>query len=269
MTQIHPTATIGDDVELGKSVEIGARCTITGAVRLGDGVRLIGDVYLTGPLTSGSGTVIYPYSCIGFPAQDVKFNLGDRTPGVVIGCDCTLREHVTIHGATHETQPTTLGDRAFLMVNAHIGHDTQVGSDVTLVNNVSLAGHVTLDDRVIVSGHSAIHQFVQVGHLAFIGGMIRVTCDAPPFAMIGRTNEITGVNVVGMRRAGYSNDLISGTRRAFREVFRSTLQRDEMLKTLDEMAADCDPVAQIAGFVRRATRPLCHGSQSRKNGSLV
>lgn len=263
MTQIHSSAAIGDDVELGKDVEIGPRCTITGRVRLGDGVRLLGDIYLSGPLTIGAGTMVYPYTCIGFPPQDVKVKPGDPTPGVVIGRDCILREHVTIHSASHETQPTTLGDRGFLMVNAHMGHDSQAGSDVTLVNNISLGGHSVVEDRVIIGGHAAIHQFVKIGFLTFVGGLVPLTNDAPPFAIIGRRNEVSGVNVVGMRRAGYSNETITQTRRAFREVFRANLPRDEILSVLDEIGADCEPAAQVATFIRNATRPLCHGKATR------
>ncbi len=263
MTQIHPSTMIGADVELGQDVEIGPRCTISGPVRIGDGVRLVGDIYLTGPITIGSGTTIYPNACIGFPPQDVKFKPGDKTPGVVIGRDCILRENVTIHAASHETLPTTLGDRAYLMVNAHMGHDSQAGSDVTLVNNVSLGGHSIVGDRVIIGGHSGIHQFVQIGYLAFVAGTIPVTCDVPPFAIIGRRNEVSGVNVVGMRRAGYPSDVITDTRRAFREVFRSTIPRDEMLDILDRIGAGCEPAAQVAAFIRNATRPICHGKLSR------
>jgi UDP-N-acetylglucosamine acyltransferase len=263
MTTIHSSAMIDKDVELAEGVEIGPRCTISGAVRLGEGVRLIGDVYLIGPLTIGSGTTIYPYTCIGFPPQDVKFKLGDKSPGVVIGRDCVLRERVSIHAASHETQPTTLGDRGFLMVNAHLGHDSQVGSDVTLVNNVSFGGHSIVADRVIVSGHTGLHQFVQVGYLAFIASLLPVTCDVPPFAMIGRKNEVMGVNVVGMRRAGYSNETITQMRRVFRKVFRVNIPRKEMLDILDEIGVECEPAAQVATFIRGATRPICHGKQAK------
>ncbi len=263
MPQIHPSSTVGPEVELGEGIEIGPRCTVSGRVRLGDGVRLIGDVYLNGPLTVGPGTTVYPFACIGFPPQDVKFKLGDPTPGVVVGANCTIREHVTVHAATHPTDPTTIGDRVFMMVNAHAGHDVQMGNDVVLVNNTSLGGHCIVGDRVTLGGHTAIHQFVRVGRFAFLSGGLAATCDVPPFSLMARRNEVSSVNVIGMRRNGFSNDEITGTRLAFRKVFRNTLQRTEMLAILDDIGQDCAPVAEVAEFIRNAKRPICHGLLGR------
>lgn len=268
MAFIHPSAVISDETELGENVEIGPRCTLAGRVRLGDGVRLLGDVYVQGPVTIGADTIVYPFACLGFPGQDVKFKPGDPTPGVVVGSNCTLREHVTIHSATHKEIPTTIGDRVFMMVNAHAAHDTRVGNDVTMVNNSCLGGHVTVADRVTLGGSAAVHQFVRVGRLAFIGGLVPATCDVPPFALLGYKNEISSLNLIGMRRAGYSNDEITLTRRAYREVFRTTVPRERMLEILDEIGSNCAPVAEIAAFIRTATRPLCHGSQSRQSAAF-
>jgi len=269
MAEIHPSALVGKEVELGEHVEIGPRCTVKGAVKLGDGVRLVGDVYLQGPLTIGAGTIVYPFACLGFPPQDIKFKLGDPTPGVVIGKNCTIREHVTIHAATHAEIPTTVGDRVFMMINAHAGHDARIGSDVILVNNVSLGGHTVVEDRVTLSGNCAIHQFVRIGKFAFIGGLVALTCDVPPFALIANKNEFTSINVIGMRRAGFSNEAITATRRAFREAFRTTLPREQILEILDRIGAGCEPVADIAAFVRSAKRPICHSVNSGVQDSTV
>ncbi|MBX3322784.1 MAG: acyl-ACP--UDP-N-acetylglucosamine O-acyltransferase [Phycisphaeraceae bacterium] len=269
MAFVHPTASIGSDVELGNNVHVGPACNLEGRVRLGDDVHLVGNVYLRGPLTIGPGTTIYPFACIGFPGQDVKFKIGDPTPGVVIGRNCTLREHVTIHAATHATLPTTIGDRVFMMVNSHAGHDAQVGSDVVFVNNASLGGHSIIADRVTLSGHSAVHQFVRVGRLAFISGCLGVSCDVPPFCVAYDTNRIASINRIGMRRAGMSVDEITATRRAFRAVFRRVVSRTEMLATLDALAASSPAVAEIAEFVRTAKRPICGGpgKPSRRNAT--
>lgn len=269
MAEIHPSALVGKEAELGDDVEIGPRCTLKGAVKLGDGVRLIGDVYLQGPITIGAGTVIYPFACLGFPPQDIKIKLGDPTPGIVIGKNCTIREHVTVHAATHAEIPTTIGDRVFMMVNSHAGHDSRIGSDVVLVNNVSLAGHTVVGDRAILSGNCAVHQFVKIGRLAFIGGLVALTCDVPPFSLCAFKNEMTSINVVGMRRAGFSNKDITTTRRAFREAFRHTLPKTEIIEILERIGADCEPVAEIAAFVRAATRPICHSATSRQHAPPV
>jgi UDP-N-acetylglucosamine acyltransferase len=214
-------------------------------------------------MSIGADTIIYPFACLGFPPQDVKVKLGDPTPGIVIGSKCTIREHATVHSASHATIPTTIGDRAFFMVNAHVGHDAQVGNDVILVNNASLGGHSIVGDRVTLGGHTAIHQFVKIGRFAFLSGGLAATCDVPPFTLMARRNEVSSVNVVGMRRNGFSNEDITATRLAFRKVFRGTLQRSEMLEILDEIGAECKPVAEIAEFIRNATRPICHGLLGR------
>lgn len=258
MTSVHPSATVGAQVELGEGVEIGPRCEIDGAVRLGDGVRVLGNVYLRGPLTIGAGTIIYPFACIGFPGQDVKFKPGDPTPGVVIGENCTLREHITIHAATKPEHPTTIGNRVFMMVNAHVGHDSVVGNDVIMVNNSCLAGHTVVYDRVTLSGLTAVHQFCRVGRFAFISGGAVASCEVPPFATISHRNIIGSINIVGMRRNGFSNDEITAVRQAYRQGFHGkTLTRTQLLEVLDGMGEQSEAVAELAEFVRTAKRPLC------------
>jgi UDP-N-acetylglucosamine acyltransferase len=259
MALVHPSAHVGAEVELGSGVQIGPGCSIDGRVRLGDGVHLVGNVYIRGPVSIGEGTIVYPFACLGFPAQDVKFKIGDPTPGVVVGAKCTIREHATIHSATHATDPTTLGDRVFMMVNSHVGHDVVVGSDVVLVNNASLGGHSVVADRVTISGHSAVHQFVRVGRLAFISGCLGVSCDVPPFCVAYDTNRIAAINRIGMRRAGMPSDEITAVRRAFRTVFRRAVSKSAMMSMLDEMAMDSPAVEEMASFVRVAKRPICGG----------
>ncbi|KAA0214269.1 MAG: acyl-ACP--UDP-N-acetylglucosamine O-acyltransferase [Leptolyngbya sp. PLA3] len=258
MTSVHPSADVGSQVQLGEGVEIGPRCEIDGPVTLGDGVRVLGNVYLRGPLTIGANTIIYPFTCIGFPGQDVKFKPGDPTPGVVVGENCTLREHVTIHAATKPERPTTIGNRVFMMVNTHVGHDAVVGNDVIMVNNSCLAGHTVVYDKVTLSGLSAVHQFCRVGRFAFIGGGAVASCDVPPFATLSVRNIIGSINVVGMRRHGFDNAEITAIRRAYRLGFHGkSLARAPLLELLDGMAADSKAVAELAEFVRTAKRPLC------------
>lgn len=258
MTNVHASATISSDVELGEGVEIGPRCEIEGPVRLGDGVRLIGNVYLRGPLAIGAGTIIYPFACIGFPGQDVKFKPGDPTPGVQIGEYCTLREHITIHAATKPDHPTVIGNRVFMMVNAHVGHDSVVGNDVIMVNNSCLAGHTTIYDRVTLSGLTAVHQFCRVGRLAFIGGGAVASCDVPPFATLSHRNIIGTINIVGMRRNGFDNTEITAIRQAYRLAFHGKAHsRTHLLELLDGLGEQSKAVAELAEFVRTARKPLC------------
>lgn len=270
MTSVHPSASVGPEVELGQGVEIGPRCEIAGPVRLGDGVRILGNVYLRGPLTIGAGTIIYPFACIGFPAQDVKFKPGDPTPGVQIGENCTLREHITIHAATKPDHPTIIGNRVFMMVNSHVGHDAVVGHDVTLVNNACLAGHALVQDRATLSGNTAVHQFCRVGRLAFISGGVATSCDVPPFSVISNRNTIGSINVIGLRRSGMSNAEITAVRQAYRLAFHGKmLSRARLLEVLDELASGSQAVAELAEFVRTAKRPLCRMPRKREREEVA
>jgi UDP-N-acetylglucosamine acyltransferase len=256
---IHPTAYVSPQCELADDVEIGPACVIQGQVRLGRGVRLIGHVYINGPVTIGEGTVLYPFATVGFPAQDFKFKLGDPTAGVVVGANGIIREHATIHASTSRDTPTRVGDRIFLMVNSHIGHDAQVGNNVILVNNSAVAGHAILGDSVTLGGTVMIHQYTRVGRLAFFSGLTGSSMDVPPFCLVPERNRIAGLNLVGMRRSGMPREHITQVREAFRRALRPNIQRPEMIQILDEMGRDCPPVMEIADFVREAKRSIIPG----------
>jgi UDP-N-acetylglucosamine acyltransferase len=256
---IHPTAFVGPECELAEDVEIGPACVIQGPVRLGRGVRLIGHVYINGPVTIGEGTVLYPFATVGFPAQDFKFNLGDPTAGVVVGANGIIREHATIHAATSRDIPTTVGDRIFLMVNSHIGHDANIGNNVILVNNSAVGGHAILGDSVTLGGTVMVHQHTRVGRLAFFSGLAGSSMDVPPFCLVPERNRIAGLNLVGMRRSGMPRDHITQVREAFRRALRPNIQRGEMIAILDEMGRDCPHVMEMADFVRQARRSIVPG----------
>lgn len=259
MAVIHPTAMISREAQLADTVEIGPYCILTGAVKLARGVRLLGNVYLSGPISIGENTVVYPFACLGFPAQDVKFKPGDPTAGVVIGSNCLIREHMTIHAATNNHTPTTVGDRAFLMGNTHLAHDVRIGNDVVMVNNSGVGGHGQLGDNVTLGGSALVHQFCRVGRLAMMAGGTAVSADVPPFCIADERNRIKGLNQVGLRRAGMPRDQITELRRVFRDVFRPALGKTEMLAILKDRGATCPPIAEMATFVETAKRPICPG----------
>lgn len=260
MTTVHPTSIISKDCEIGEGVVIGPWCVISGRVKLGAGVRLIGNVYLNGPLTIGAGTTIYPFCSIGFAAQHLKVKEGDPTAGVVIGENSTLREHVTVHSATHEAHATTVGDRCLLMVNSHLGHDVKIGNEVVLVNNAALGGHGQVGDNATLGGGALLHQFTRVGRMAFIGGGTRAVADIPPFTSAVERSRLAGINLIGLRRAGIPRDQITLVREAFRKAFREPMTRPEILETLTRMGSRCPLVAEMAAFVGSgANRPISVG----------
>ncbi len=253
---IHATAVIGPEVEFGEGVVVGPYCILEGKIKLGNNVRLVANVQMLGPVEVGAGTRIFPFACIGFRAQDLKWKDENPTAGVLIGQDCTIREHVTLHAATKADVPTRTGDRCFLMVGSHVGHDARIGNDVVLVNTVLLGGHVDVGDRCILGGDCQVHQFSRIGRLAFIGGGTTVVTDITPFCITARRAQVQGLNIIGLRRNGVPARDITLLRHAFRKVFRVVMPRKEMVATLEELGKECSYVMEMAEFVRGAKRTV-------------
>lgn len=218
MADVHPTAIVDSRAELADDVSVGPGCIIEGTVRIGRGTRLLHRVSLQGPMTLGEANVLYPNVCLGFAPQDLKFDPDRAGAGLVIGSRNTFREGVTIHRATGE-QPTRVGDDNVFMVNAHAGHDVQVGNACMIVNGALLAGHCEVGDRAIVSGNAAVHQFCRVGRLAMLGGTFCVTQDLPPFCTSNGSRSVGGINRVGLRRAGLG-DHATAVKQAFDLIYR-------------------------------------------------
>lgn len=259
MPKVHPTAIVSDEAELHESVEIGPYCVIEGRVRMGEGVRVLCQAHVCGPATIGAGTMIYAGATIGNPPQDYKVKPGDPTAGVVIGENCIIREHVTIHAASNDHTPTTIGNNVFMMVGSHAGHDAKVGNNVVMVNYAVLGGHAQVGDNANLSGLVAIHQHGRVGRLAMISGGSGMSMDVPPFCVAGERNVINGVNVVGMRRFGMDRGEIQAVKRAFHDVFRLPLTRGEQIEKLERMAANSPAVGEMLEFVKTAKRAISRG----------
>ncbi len=266
MPVIHPTASVSKESQLADDVEIGPYCVLTGKVTLAKGVKLIGNVYLNGPIEIGAGTTVYPFACLGFPGQDVKFTLGMPTPGVRIGSGCIIRESATVHAATKPDHPTIVGNNVFMMAYTHVGHDSVLGNNIVMVNSSAVAGHVEVADNVIISGGSAVHQFVRVGRMAFFSGGTAVSADVPPFCIVTSRQIIGGINRVGMRRGGIARDEITKVDHAFRTALRGGLLRKEMVDILTEQGRTSPAVAEMAAFVASSKRAICQATR-RHSGS--
>jgi len=259
MSSIHPTATISPESEIADDVQIGPYCVLIGRVRLESGVRLIGNNYINGPTTIGAGTILWPFACIGFEPQDFKFLPGAQTAGVVIGKNCLIREHATVHAATSADKPTIVGDRVFLMVNSHVAHDAKVGNNVVFVNGAGVAGHGEIGDNVTLGGNAVIHQFCRIGRLVMMSGDCAVSLDVPPFCMVNERNRIGGLNQVGLRRSGMPREHITELRKAFRDVLRNPMPREQAIAMLRERGQNCPPVAELAEFVASTKRGVTPG----------
>lgn len=218
--KIHPTAIVDTRAAIDSDVEIGAYAVVDGAVRIRGGACLRSHAVVTGWTEIGARCVIHPHACIGGAPQDRAFS-GARSY-CRIGEDTQVREGVTVHRGTTPDSTTTVGARCLLMVNSHIGHNCQIGDDVVLVNGTVLGGYVSVGPRAFLSGLSGIHQFVRIGELAMVGGVVKIVMDVPPFMTVGGCGDAcTGINVVGLRRANVPTAERDELCRAFRVLYRS------------------------------------------------
>ncbi|MFK8251554.1 acyl-ACP--UDP-N-acetylglucosamine O-acyltransferase [Ancylobacter terrae] len=250
MPRIHPTAVIADGARIADDAEIGPFCTVGEFVSLGAGVRLISHVVVEGHTTIGGGTVVYPFASLGTPPQSLGYK--GEPSRLVIGERCTIREHVTMNtGTAGGHMETRVGDDGFFMVGVHIAHDCSVGNKVIFANNVTLGGHVTVGDNVFMGGLSAAHQFSRIGEQCIIGGMCGVRSDIIPFgAMIEGRPGLGGLNIIGMKRRGFTRPQIHALRAAYRELFYSGGTMAERVERVATSFADDPNVMRIVDFAR-------------------
>jgi UDP-N-acetylglucosamine acyltransferase len=255
-TMIDPSARIEATAAIGPNVTIGPYCTVGPHVTVGEGCRLVAHVNLTGHTTIGPRTIIHPFASLGSPPQSVHYRGGATR--LVVGADCDIRENVTMNTGTEDGGGVTeVGDRCFLMVGSHVGHDCKVGSDVVFANNILLAGHVTVGDYVVFGGGVAVRQFVRIGEGAMIVGLSGARADVIPWGTVqGPLANLVGLNVVGMRRRGFTKADIHRYREAYRALFFGD---GEFSARLERVAADYGAdalVAKLIAFIRAGKRPL-------------
>lgn len=263
MTDIHPTAIIDANAEIGAEVVIGPYCTIGPNVRLADQVVLDAHCVVTGHTEIGARVRVYPFAAIGTAPQDIKY-AGEESH-LQVGADTVIREHVTMNPGTQGGgMQTRVGERCLLMVGAHVAHDCRIGDDVILANQATLAGHVSVGDGAVLGGLSAVHQFVRIGRGAMIGGMTGVEHDVIPYGMaLGNRARLNGLNIVGLKRRGVARTEIQSLRDAYQTLFDSesgTFQErvDRILGTY----SGCDLVEELLAFIRAgSSRPLCHPAE--------
>lgn len=218
--KIHPTAIVDSRAEIDADVEIGAYAVVGGPARIHGGACLHSHAMVTGWTEIGARCVIHPHACIGGAPQDRAYS-GARSY-CRIGEDTQVREGVTVHRGTAPDSATVVGARCLLMVNSHVGHNCRLGDDVVLVNGTVLGGYVSVGPRAFLSGLSGIHQFVRIGELAMVGGVVKIAMDVPPFMTVGGQGDAcTGVNIIGLRRAGFSPVERDEVRSSFRVLYRS------------------------------------------------
>ncbi len=255
--QVHETAVISQDAQIGQNVTIGAYSVIEGPVVIGDNVTIGHHCLVEGTTTLGSGCQLYTGAVVGSPPQDKKYRKADKVQ-LIIGKDNIFREYVTVNPGTIDGGGfTRIGNGNLFMACSHVAHDCQIGNDCILANYVGLSGHVTIEDRAVVGGLSGIHQFARVGYLSMIGGCSKVNQDVPPYSLVdGNPATLRGLNLIGLKRGGLTSEAIVALRRAFKILFTSGLARSNAVAQAQEQLGNYPEVKRVLEFIEISKRGI-------------
>lgn len=250
MSNIHSTAIISDGAKIAEDVIIGPFCVIGGEVEIDSGTQISSHVVIEGKTKIGKNNKIFPFAILGVVPQDLKFK-GEQAK-LEIGENNTIREYCNFHLGTEDGgMLTKIGSNNLFMVGVHIAHDCMIGDNIVMANHATMAGHVEVQDDVVIGGLAAVHQFTRIGKGSMIGGLSAVVNDVVPFTTAsGERANVAGLNLVGVKRKGYSKDQINDLRAYFKDVFQSNSDLS-FTKKIEEFAKDrnSDLVTQIAEFV--------------------
>lgn len=259
MSNIDARAVIEKGAQIGNNVTIEPYAIIKKGVKIEDNCVIKSHAYIDGNTRIGQGTIIWPSASIGTKAQDLKFK-GEQT-FVEIGENCEIREFVTINSSCGEGSVVKVGNQCLIMAYCHVAHNCEVGNHVIMSNNSMLAGHVVLEDYVIIGGMTPIHQFVRVGKHAMVGGFSRVTHDVPPYTIgAGYPYQLAGLNLIGLKRHGFSIELRKELTKAFKITFRSGLNHIEALKVLEELQEKSEVLHHWISFCKNSKRGFLNSS---------
>ncbi len=241
MSDIHPTAIVGHNAEIGRNVRIGPYAIVEDNVTIGDNAIIHPHAVIGGFTTIGDRCEIFPGAAVGLRCQDLKY--AGETTYVEIGARTVIRECVTVNASTGEGSKTIVGEDCFLMAYSHVGHNCRLGNEVIMANAASLAGHILIEDNAVIGGLVGIHQFVRVGTLTMIGGLSKVNQDVPPYSLSdGVPCSVVDINAVGLRRHGFSSETRQVIHRAFKILFKSGLATSHAVAIV---RSDLPPLPQI------------------------
>lgn len=255
---IHSTAVIDLKAEIDPSVEIGPYVVIDSAVKIRRGTRIMAHAYITGLTEIGEDNEIYPGAVIGGPPQDKAYK-GQPTY-LRIGDRNIIREYAQIHRGTAAGSATVLGNDNFLMATSHVGHNCVLADNVIIANGALLGGYVEVGKNVFISGNCVVHQFVKIGDYALMRGLSGTSRDVPPFAIIDWQHTVRGVNVVGLKRAGFDEKRVRQIRQAFRVLFRSGRNLAVAVKELETSSRTNSDVLALLEFINSSKRGVCFGA---------
>ncbi len=257
MNQIHPTAVVASDVQLGGEVTIGPYAVIESDVVIGPRCHIAAHAVLKQGTVLGADNCVSEGAVLGGRPQHLHAH--DEIGALHVGNGNTIRENVTIHAALEPGNATRIGDCNMIMANAHVAHDCRVGHHTILANNVLLAGHVVVDDFAYLSGAAAAHQFCRIGRHSMVGGQSHIKADVLPFVTVdGFTSKVVGLNVIGLRRRGFSAAQIDQLKQAYRLIFQSGLAWEALLAELERSFTSA-PATQMLEFLRTTQRGYVRG----------
>jgi UDP-N-acetylglucosamine acyltransferase len=262
VAKIDPTARVADGAKLGADVFVGPYCVIGPGVSLGDGSHLVAHVSIQGATEIGAGAKIQPFASLGSPPQSVHYK--GEAARLIVGKNCDIREGVTMNiGTAGGRMETRVGDNCLLMTGAHVGHDCIVGDNVIFANCATLGGHAEIGSNTFIGGLAAVHQFARVGEQCILGGCAGVRHDVIPFGATDAEGNLGGLNLIGLKRRGFSRETIHKLRAAYREIF---FGKGELASRVDAVAAQYagDPaVEKVVSFIRSAGKRRLNTPTSR------
>mgnify|MGYP001266712978 FL=1 len=255
MSEIHPTAVIQEGARIGEGCRIGPYCVIGPNVILGTECELHSHVVIDGHTEIGSENTFYPFASIGLRTQDLKWDRG--TTWTRVGSNNTFREYVTVHSATADGDATVIGSHNNLLAYTHVAHDCQLGDHIIMSNVGTLAGHVIVEDRAIVGGLAAVHQFCRIGTMSIIGGCSKVVQDVPPYMMVdGNPAATRTLNKEGLKRNGVNEDTQKSMRQAYRILFRSEQTFTNAVKQVRADVATSPELEHLLAFIESSERGI-------------
>ena len=254
MPEVHPSAAVDPSAKLADDVVVGAFAVVGPEVQLDEGVELRPHALVTGRTRIGPRTRIFPFAVVGEEPQDKSFS-GESTQ-LIIGADNVIREHCAIHvGTAKGGGATRIGEDNLIMNGVHVGHDAQIASHCIVASHVAIGGHVELQDYAIIGGLSGVHQFARIGESAMVAALAGVTKDAPPYAIVAGERATTrGVNVIGLRRRGFSAEVRQEIKRAYQVLFHSKLRMELAIARVREEGLDSPEVGRLLDFLQSSER---------------
>lgn len=254
-TDIHPSSVIAPSAKIGESVYIGPFTFIDENVEIGDGTHIDSNVRISSGARIGKDCHIFHGAVISEIPQDLKFQ-GEDTH-VIIGDRTQIREYATIHRGTRNRKKTVVGSDCLLMAYTHLAHDCYAGDHVIMANAVQLGGHVTIDDWAYIGGMTGVHQFTHIGKHSFVGGGFRCSQDVPPYILAsGEPMKFTGLNAVGLRRRGFSREIISQLKEVYRIIYRSDFNISQAIEQIQSGFEMTEEIREVLSFIQHAERGI-------------